>query len=160
MVNNFYFPSGLLWFNGTSTIVGYLIPNRIFRYILNTWFVNTFCRYILKWIWRRGRGRKWRRRRVGGIKDNDDRIRKRRKTIRKVEKGVVRGEERTLDYNDVKESSGRRNQRQRLWRRWRGRVGGAWRFSGGGGGILNNNGVKEEEEEERVPREGMEMEEN
>ena len=66
-----------------------------------------------------------------------------------MEKEVVRGEERTLDYDDVKELSGRRNQGQRLWRRWRGKVGGAWRFSGGGGGgILNNDGVKEEEEEE------------
>ena len=28
-----------------STIVGYLIPNHVFTYIFNIWFVNTFCRY-------------------------------------------------------------------------------------------------------------------
>ena len=36
---------GLVWFYGKSNIVGYLIPNSIFTYILNIWFVNTFCRY-------------------------------------------------------------------------------------------------------------------
>ena len=34
----------LVWFYGISTIVGYLIPNPIFTYILNIWLVNIFCR--------------------------------------------------------------------------------------------------------------------
>ena len=35
----------LVWFYGISTIVGYLMPNSVFTYVLNIWFVNTFCRY-------------------------------------------------------------------------------------------------------------------
>ena len=35
----------LVWFYGISTIVGYLMPNTVFTYTLNIWFVNTFCRY-------------------------------------------------------------------------------------------------------------------
>ena len=35
---------GLLWFSGTSTIVGYVMRNPVFKYISNIWFVNTFCR--------------------------------------------------------------------------------------------------------------------
>ena len=31
---------------GISTIVGYLMPNPVFTYLLNIWFVNTFCRYM------------------------------------------------------------------------------------------------------------------
>ena len=34
----------LVWFDGISAIV-YLMPNPVFTYILNIWFVNTFCRY-------------------------------------------------------------------------------------------------------------------
>ena len=30
---------------GISTIVGYLMPNSVFTYILIIWFVKTFCRY-------------------------------------------------------------------------------------------------------------------
>ena len=30
---------------GISTIVDYSMPNSLFTYILNIWFVNTFCRY-------------------------------------------------------------------------------------------------------------------
>ena len=30
----------LVWFYAISTIVGYLMPNPVFTYILNTWFVN------------------------------------------------------------------------------------------------------------------------
>ena len=33
---------GLVWFDGISTIVGYLMPN-LFLYI-GIWFLNTFCR--------------------------------------------------------------------------------------------------------------------
>ena len=33
---------GLVWF---YDIVGYLMPNSIYTYISNIWFVNTFCRY-------------------------------------------------------------------------------------------------------------------
>ena len=29
-------------FSGISTIVGYLMPNPVFTYILNIWFVNIF----------------------------------------------------------------------------------------------------------------------
>ena len=38
----------LVWFGfyGKSTIVGYLISNPVFTYILITWFINLFCRYI------------------------------------------------------------------------------------------------------------------
>ena len=36
---------GLVWFYGISNIVGYLMPNPVFTFILNIWFVNTFCRY-------------------------------------------------------------------------------------------------------------------
>ena len=36
---------GLVWLYGISSIVGYLIPNPIFKYILNIWFANSFCRY-------------------------------------------------------------------------------------------------------------------
>ena len=35
----------LVCFFGPSTIVGYLMPNPIFTYILDVWFVNTFWRY-------------------------------------------------------------------------------------------------------------------
>ena len=31
---------GLVGFYGISTIVGYLMPNPTYRYILNIWFVN------------------------------------------------------------------------------------------------------------------------
>ena len=41
----FYILFSLVWFYGISTIVGYLMPNPVFRYILDIWFVNTFCRY-------------------------------------------------------------------------------------------------------------------
>ena len=36
----------LVRFYGISTIVGYLMPNPVFAYMLNTGFINTFCRYI------------------------------------------------------------------------------------------------------------------
>ena len=36
---------GLDWFYGISTIVGYLIPNPFYTYILNIWFLNTFCKW-------------------------------------------------------------------------------------------------------------------
>ena len=41
---------GLVWFcwvgfYDISTIIGYLMPNPVYTYILNhIWFVNTFCR--------------------------------------------------------------------------------------------------------------------
>ena len=35
----------LVGFYDISTIVGYLMPNPVFAYILNTWVVNIFCRY-------------------------------------------------------------------------------------------------------------------
>ena len=35
----------LLWFYGVSSIVGYLMPNTVFRYIITIWFLNTFCKY-------------------------------------------------------------------------------------------------------------------
>ena len=31
---------GLVWFYGISTIVGYLMPNPVFTYTFNIWFVN------------------------------------------------------------------------------------------------------------------------
>ena len=42
-------PSGQIWlgllgFHGISTIKGYLMPNSVFRYILNICLVNTICR--------------------------------------------------------------------------------------------------------------------
>ena len=40
---------GLVEFHGISTIVGYLMPNSIFTYILNIWFVSTFYRCTGKW---------------------------------------------------------------------------------------------------------------
>ena len=36
---------GLVWFYGISNIVGYLMTNTVFTFILNVWFVGTFCRY-------------------------------------------------------------------------------------------------------------------
>ena len=33
------------FFYGISNIVGYLMPILVYTYILNIWFVNTFCRY-------------------------------------------------------------------------------------------------------------------
>ena len=36
---------GLVCFYCISTIVGYLMPNRVFTYISNIWSVNTFCWY-------------------------------------------------------------------------------------------------------------------
>ena len=39
---------GLVGFYSISTIVGYLMPTPFFD-ILNIWFVNTFCRYTVKW---------------------------------------------------------------------------------------------------------------
>ena len=38
---------GLVWFNGTLTIVGYLMPNPVFSYISNI-YVNIFCRNTVK----------------------------------------------------------------------------------------------------------------
>ena len=35
----------LVWFDGISTIIGYLMPNPVFTYILSIWFGNAFCRY-------------------------------------------------------------------------------------------------------------------
>ena len=37
---------GLLWFYGISNIVGYLIPNPFFIYVLDICYVNTFGRYM------------------------------------------------------------------------------------------------------------------
>ena len=34
---------GLIWFYGISTVVGHLMPNPFYTYILNIWFLNTFC---------------------------------------------------------------------------------------------------------------------
>ena len=34
---------GLAWLYGTSTIIGYLMLNPVFTYILNIRVVNTFC---------------------------------------------------------------------------------------------------------------------
>ena len=39
----------MVWFHGISTAVGYLMPNPVFTYILDISFVNTFCRYTVKW---------------------------------------------------------------------------------------------------------------
>ena len=36
---------GLVWFYGIRTVVGYWMTNTVFTYILDTWFVNTFCWY-------------------------------------------------------------------------------------------------------------------
>ena len=36
---------GLVWFGFMSTIVGYLMPSTVFTYSLNTWIINTSCRY-------------------------------------------------------------------------------------------------------------------
>ena len=36
---------GFVLFYGISTIVGYLMSNYAFTYIINIRFVNTFCRY-------------------------------------------------------------------------------------------------------------------
>ena len=46
---NWQIVDGLVWFGlvgfyGISIIVGYLMPNPVFTYILNIWFVNTFWR--------------------------------------------------------------------------------------------------------------------
>ena len=35
---------GLAVFYSISTIIGYLMPNPVYTYILNTWFENTFSR--------------------------------------------------------------------------------------------------------------------
>ena len=35
----------LVWFYGTSNVIGYLMTNLVFTYISNIWFVNTFSRY-------------------------------------------------------------------------------------------------------------------
>ena len=35
----------LFCFFGISTIVGYSKPNHVFTYVINVWFVYTFCRY-------------------------------------------------------------------------------------------------------------------
>ena len=37
--------STLVWLYSKSTIVGYLMPNPVFTYILDKQIVNTFCRY-------------------------------------------------------------------------------------------------------------------
>ena len=37
----------LVWFNGISTIVGYIMPNPVFTYILSIWFVNLFYKCTL-----------------------------------------------------------------------------------------------------------------
>ena len=42
---------GLVWFYDISTTKGYLMPNPVFTYISNIWFVNTFYRYIFKRAW-------------------------------------------------------------------------------------------------------------
>ena len=43
--------NGLVWFYGISTIVGYLMPDPVFTYMLNIWFVNAFswCIFIHAW---------------------------------------------------------------------------------------------------------------
>ena len=38
---------GLAWFYGISTIIGYFMPNPIYTYILNIWFVNILLMTIL-----------------------------------------------------------------------------------------------------------------
>ena len=35
-----FYTNGLVWFYGISTIVGYLMSNPVYSYILNIWFVN------------------------------------------------------------------------------------------------------------------------
>ena len=43
-------PKGLIclvWFDGISTFVGYLMPNLIFTYTLKLWFVSLFCWYTV-----------------------------------------------------------------------------------------------------------------
>ena len=35
---------GLVWFYCTSTIIGNLMPNPFYAYILDLGFLNTFCR--------------------------------------------------------------------------------------------------------------------
>ena len=35
----------LVWSGGISTIVGYVMPNPVFTYMLNMWYVNRFCSY-------------------------------------------------------------------------------------------------------------------
>ena len=47
--SSFYIYIRYIWFGlvvlyGISTIVGYLMLNLVFPYILNIWFVNIFCR--------------------------------------------------------------------------------------------------------------------
>ena len=36
---------GFVWLYGISTVVGYLMQNPLFSYILNIRFINSFCRY-------------------------------------------------------------------------------------------------------------------
>ena len=43
--NNESYSFGAACFYGVSSIVGYLMPYPTFTYLLNIWFVNTFCRY-------------------------------------------------------------------------------------------------------------------
>ena len=33
-----------VWLDGISTIIGYLMPNPFYTYILNIWFQNPFCK--------------------------------------------------------------------------------------------------------------------
>ena len=40
---------GSVWFDGVSTIVDYLMPNPVFAYILNVWFVNILKIQTVKW---------------------------------------------------------------------------------------------------------------
>ena len=42
---------GSVWFYCISTIAGCLMPNPVFTFISNIWFINTFCRYthLVKW---------------------------------------------------------------------------------------------------------------
>ena len=43
---------GLVWFYSISTIVGYLIPNLFYTYMLSIWFVYRFCKKnIVKRAW-------------------------------------------------------------------------------------------------------------
>ena len=37
----------MVWFYGISIIVTYLMPNPLYTYILNVWFVNLFRRYTM-----------------------------------------------------------------------------------------------------------------
>ena len=41
MISNLVFRFGLVWFYGISTIVGYLMPNPLYTYILD----------IYDWVW-------------------------------------------------------------------------------------------------------------